>query len=149
MTIHEDRRNKWDNLNNIVKAENQPTYKSSESEANASARVGQVSQKQQFKNQLGTQPYENMGQQLAVGNPQRSTRQDERVDSKASSGNLIRKTRGQDSARGTAGVARSSGSYSSPGLRAKPKSKKGTGTRSSVSKKGNPSTKHKSGLGNW
>lgn len=62
MTIHNDRTSKWDNLNNIVKAENPPqTYKSSGSDENSAAVVGSsVAGKKQFTNQIDPQAYEEM-----------------------------------------------------------------------------------------
>lgn len=62
MTIHNDRASKWDNLNNIVKAENPPqVYKSSGSDENSAAVAGAgAAGKKQFTNQIDAQAYEEM-----------------------------------------------------------------------------------------
>jgi len=57
MTIHNETANKWDNLNNIVKSNNQNTvYKSSESEGNGPPATKHA--KKQFTNQINTKKYE-------------------------------------------------------------------------------------------
>lgn len=54
MTIHNERTNQWNNLTNIVKADNPhpQVYKSSGSEENSAAQTSNVANKQQYTNEI-------------------------------------------------------------------------------------------------
>eukprot|EP00344_Euplotes_crassus_P007813 CAMPEP_0197018026 /NCGR_PEP_ID=MMETSP1380-20130617/79869_1 /TAXON_ID=5936 /ORGANISM="Euplotes crassus, Strain CT5" /LENGTH=291 /DNA_ID=CAMNT_0042445193 /DNA_START=626 /DNA_END=1498 /DNA_ORIENTATION=- len=108
MTIHEENQNKWENLNNIVQSENaNQIYKSSESHENAQ----QEESKQGYANpQRNIPPPRKEGndkqylERSTYGNTSKGNpglgggrSEGERAESKSSTGQLIRRTKGQGS----------------------------------------------------
>lgn len=105
MTIHDERQNKWENLNNIVQSDNvNQVYKSSGSEEN-SHREETKAAYSKFTNKVTPRVEETKGRQYfekarqaapskgtAVGAGGRA--EGERADSKTSTGQLIRKSKG-------------------------------------------------------
>lgn len=151
MTLHNEKANKWENLNNIVKADNAgQVYKSSTSDEN-NVPVAIQPGNDKYTNQIDQRTYEDMKTQyynkttnLAVENIDKRRLANERIDSKSSTGQLIKGTRVSEGPEGAASAGRKTG-YISPSVKSKARPKKSTGRPSTTKRTTNTAKRGPSG----